>query len=116
MTSKRICEIGTINDETKSMLHQISNMRNEQVHPQKMAHDFVPVNGTSMIFKFRCGECNQLHESRIYESIVYAYTTYSNREPIPKWHCPKHPRAKVKKHGLLWLIAANVKLMMMELI
>jgi transcription elongation factor Elf1 len=59
--------------------------------------DFLPVNFTSMIFKFRCGECNQLHESRIYESIVYAYTTYSNMEPIPKWHCPKHPRAKVKK-------------------
>src|SRR6266496_126131 len=59
--------------------------------------DFVPINGTSMVFKFRCGECNQLHESRIYERIVYAYTTYSNREPVPKWHCPKHPRAEVKK-------------------
>ena len=23
--------------------------------------------------------------------------TYSNKEPIPKWQCPKHPRAEVKK-------------------
>ena len=59
--------------------------------------DFVPVNFTNMIFKFRCGECNELHESKICERIVYAYTTYSNREPVPKWHCPKHPRAKAKK-------------------
>jgi hypothetical protein len=28
--------------------------------------------------------------------------TYSNKEPIPKWQCPKHPRAEVKKHGFLW--------------
>jgi hypothetical protein len=50
------CEIGTINDKTKSMLHQISNIRNEQVHPQKME------NSSNDAIKILNLLCNVLEE------------------------------------------------------